>query len=293
MEINNVLICGLGALGLTYASKLKSLCNLKILANEERIKNYKKKIPTLNSEEIELDYITPSERCETDLIIIATKASGLCDAIKNIENFVTENTIIISLLNGISSEEEIAKVYGKEKVVHTFFIGGSAMREGNSVTKIGNSKIVIPNNCERLKTFFDKTKIDYEISENIIYSQWVKLGVNIILNQPSAIYRKLVGELRAEKEYLELAENLLNETIEVAKKFGIDTKNYKQDVYAGASLVAEDGKTSMLQDVLAKRKTEVEIFSGEIIKLGKIYGIKTPTNDFVYSKIKEIEESYL
>ena len=96
-----------------------------------------------------------------------------------------------------------------------------------------------------------------------------------------------------EKEYLELAENLLNETIEVAKKFGIDTKNYKQDVYAGASLVAEDGKTSMLQDVLAKRKTEVEIFSGEIIKLGKFYGIKTPTNDFVYSKIKEIEESYL
>ena len=49
----------------------------------------------------------------------------------------------------------------------------------------------------------------------------------------------------------------------------------------------------MLQDVLAKRKTEVEIFSGEIIKLGKIYGIKTPTIDFVYSKIKEIEESYL
>ena len=117
MEINNVLICGLGALGLTYASKLKSLCNLKILADERRIENYKKKMPTMNGENIELEYITPSQRCEIDLIIIATKASGLNDAIKYIKNFVSEKTIIISLLNGISSEDDIAKVYGQEKVV--------------------------------------------------------------------------------------------------------------------------------------------------------------------------------
>ena len=46
MEIKNVIICGLGALGLTYANKLKNICNLKILANKERIENYKKKIPS-------------------------------------------------------------------------------------------------------------------------------------------------------------------------------------------------------------------------------------------------------
>lgn len=293
MEINNVVICGLGALGLTYASKLKDLCNLKILADEKRIENYKKKIPTLNGEKIDLDYITPSQRYETDLIIIATKATGLDDAIKYIKNFVGKNTIIISLLNGISSEEKIANVYGKDKIIPSFFIGGSAMREENAVTKIGNSKIVIQNNCEVLEKFFEKMEIQYEVSENIIYSQWVKLGVNIILNQPSAIYGKLVGELKQVEDYPQLAERLLNEIIEIAQKVGINTINYKQDVYLGASLVAEDGKTSMYQDVLAKRKTEVEIFSGEIIKLGKLYGIKTPTNDYVYSKIKEIEESYL
>ena len=161
MEINNVVICGLGALGLTYASKLKDLCNLKILADEKRIENYKKKIPTLNGEKIDLDYITPSQRYETDLIIIATKATGLDDAIKYIKNFVGKNTIIISLLNGISSEEKIANVYGKDKVIPSFFIGGSAMREENAVTKIGNSKIVIPNNCEVLEKFFEKMNILY------------------------------------------------------------------------------------------------------------------------------------
>ena len=76
MKINNVIICGLGALGLTYANKLKNVCNLKILANPERIENYRKKIPSLNGENILLDYITPDERWKTDLIIITTKSSN-------------------------------------------------------------------------------------------------------------------------------------------------------------------------------------------------------------------------
>ena len=207
---------------------------------------------------------------------------------------MSANTVIISLLNGISSAEEIAKIYGEDKVIRSFFIGGSAMRENNSVTKIGKSKIVIPDESEKLEQFFKKNKVDYKISEDIIYSQWVKLGVNIILNQPSAIYGKLVGDLRKEKDYLTLAENLLNEVVEIARAKGIrNIENYRKDVYNSAILVAPDGKTSMFQDVLAKRKTEVEIFSGEIIRIGKIFGIKTPTNEYVYYKIKEIEESYL
>ncbi len=107
MEINKVIICGLGALGLTYANKLKNLCDLKILADHERVEKYKKKMPNLNGEDIELDYITPSQRYDADLIIISTKSLGLDSAIEYIKNFVTEKTIIISLINGISSEEKI------------------------------------------------------------------------------------------------------------------------------------------------------------------------------------------
>ena len=60
MEINNVVICGLGALGLTYAYKLKNNVNLKILADAERIKKYKTNIPNFNGNFIELEYITPN-----------------------------------------------------------------------------------------------------------------------------------------------------------------------------------------------------------------------------------------
>ncbi len=296
MKIKNVIICGLGALGLTYANKLKNICNLKILANPERIENYKKKIPSLNGENILLDYITPAERWETNLIIISTKSTGLDSALDYIKNFVSENTIIISLINGISSEAKISKTYPQAKVLRSYFIGHSAIGiNDNGNTKYyqdGIGKIVIEPN-DILETFFKNNNIDHEISNNIIYSQWLKLGVNIILNEPSAIYKCTVGDLRKRDDYIPLAKNLLKEVREVAQACEIiNNEDYEQQVFNSANLISDDGQTSMYQDIIAKRKTEIDIFSGEIIRLGKLFKIDTPVNQEIYNKIKEIEANY-
>ena len=95
MEIKRVIICGLGALGLTYASKLNNICELKILADRKRIKKYKTIKPIFNKIELSLDYISPEENWDPDLIIISTKSTGLNSALEYIKNFVKENTIII------------------------------------------------------------------------------------------------------------------------------------------------------------------------------------------------------
>lgn len=292
MEIKNVIICGLGALGLTYANKLKDVCNLKILADSNRIEKYKKNIPTLNGCNLELDYITPDEKWECDLIIIAVKSLGLDSAIEYIKNFVGKNTIIISLVNGISSEDKISTFYPKAKVLRSYFIGHSAMRQGQNVLQDGVGKIVLEKNFV-IETFFKKNNIDYENFEDILYSQWLKLGVNIVLNQLTAIYECTVGDLRKRKDYRNIAISLLTEVKEIAHACGINNlDNYELQVLDSAKLVADDGKTSMYQDMVAKRKTEVDIFSGEIIKLGKIYGILTPWNEKIYSLIKEKEFRY-
>lgn len=292
MGINNVIICGLGALGLTYANKLKNVCSLKILANPERIKRYQELGVFFNNEQMELEYLTPSDTFKADLIIISTKSTGLDSAIGYIKNFVSENTIIISLINGISSEEKILKAYPYAKVLRSYFIGHSAVRNSNKINQDGVGKIVFePNND--LEKFFKTNKIDYETTPDIFYSQWLKLGVNIILNEPSAVYQCSVGELRKKKEFLPLAQNLLNEVQQIALACGIkNLGNYTEEVIKSTDLIADNGKTSMYQDIIAKRKTEVEIFSGEIIKLGKTYGIKTPYNEYIYNKIKEIERDF-
>lgn len=110
-EIKNVIICGLGAIGTIYALKLKGCTNLKILADEKRIKRYKKNPIKFNGTECDFSFILPEEKnFNADLVIIAVKNSGLEAAADSIKNFVDENTIILSLLNGISSEEYLASI---------------------------------------------------------------------------------------------------------------------------------------------------------------------------------------
>ena len=166
------------------------------------------------------------------------------------------------------------------------------IRNDEKVTQDGIGKIVLEQNTT-LEMFFKNNNIDFEITKNIHYSMWIKLGVNIILNELSAIYKCSVGELRKNQAFLPTAKKLLKEIKDIANAYGIkDLDNYEQDVLHATSLIADSGKTSMYQDIIAKRKTEIDIFSGEIIRLGKIYKIKTPYNEEIYSKIKEIERDF-
>ena len=291
--MEKVIICGLGAVGLTYACKLKNFCELKILADETRIKRYQQNKPKLNGEEIDFAYVMPTESFTADLIIIATKDSGLDDAIEYIKNFVGENTIILSLLNGVSSEEKIAKVYGKEKILYSYFIGHSAVRVGSSVTQDGVGKIVFggdDKNTKRLENFFKKCNINYEIPEDIIYSLWLKFGLNIYLNQSSAIMGLTMGDMKRNPYFANFAKKLIAETKLIAQKSGVENlENFESDALNALNLMCDEGKTSMYQDILAKRKTEVDIFAGEILRSGKEYGVSTPYNEFVYDMIKILE----
>ena len=120
---------------------------------------------------------------------------------------------------------------------------------------------------------------------------WLKFALNIFSNQTSAILNMNFGEMRENKNFKIYAEKIIKEVCQIAKKHGINnTENLEKDVIASLSLMSGDGKTSMLQDMLAKRKTEVDIFAGEIIRLGKKYGVQTPYNQVLYDLIKIAEE---
>ncbi len=299
--INNVLICGTGAVGSIFADKIqKSGATLKVLVDDARLEKYKKTPPVLNGKALDLDYILPGGSFDADLIIIATKFTGLAEAVDNIANFVRgehnsagENTIIISLLNGITSEEIIAERYGAEHVEKVYFIGHSAMRVGVDVTSGENNTIVFGGNS-RLKEFFDRAGIDYQVHEDIERSMWRKLILNIAVNQLSAIFKMTFGQIVRNRKFLELSKLLMDETALVAQAAGIaDAKTLADEAFVQLSTVASpEGKTSMLQDVEAKRKTEVEIFSGTIVDLGKKYNIPTPYNKIVKEMVEVMEAEY-
>lgn len=297
-RIKNVLICGLGAIGSIYAKKIQKFSpkNLKILVNKERYERYKKQPLVFNDSELSFEYILPDDNnFKADLIIIATKNDGLNDVISNIANFVSENTIILSLLNGVTSENIIAERYGAKKLVYSYFIGHSAVRVNRTITHDGVNKIVFGNyknqeNVDAVKEYFDKACINYEIPEDIIHSMWLKFMLNVSTNQPSAIWKYTFGDMFNNINCINLIINIMKEVQSIAKAEGVkNTDRMIDEALATFKKMTPEGKTSMLQDILAGRKTEVDIFAGEIIKLGKKNNIETPYNNVLYDLIKAME----
>ena len=300
-EIKNILVCGLGAVGSIYADKIQKFCpdNLKILVDEARLKRYEQTPIIFNGRELKFNYILPAEKnFKADLILIATKFDGLSEVINNIKNFVGENTIIMSLLNGVTSEEVIAKTYGKEKVLYSYFIGHSAVRTGRSVVHDDYNILVFGSDNgldERViavKNFLDKANIKYEIPSDIKYSLWRKFVLNVSTNQPSAILKMTFGEMQSNKVFVRFATNIMQEVANIAKAEGINNAdNLVKDGLDALAMMCPEGKTSMLQDIEAGRPTEVDMFAGTLIRLGKKHNIPTPYNHVLYEMIQVIQEN--
>lgn len=290
-EIKNILICGIGAVGSIYADKIQSYSpdNLRILVDKSRLERYQKSPIVFNGKELNFSYVLPENRdFKADLIIIATKFDGLPEAVKNIKNFVDNDTVILSLLNGVTSEQIIAKEYGWDKLLLSYFIGHSAMRDGRFITQDGVGEIVFGSKNDnkinelRVKEFFDRVGIDYNIPEDMERALWLKYMMNVSTNQPSAILRMTFGEMQSSEKFMELAIKLMKEVQSVAKAEGVkNTGNMIDEALESFSKMIPDGKTSMFQDVLAKRKTEVDMFAGTMIEFGKKHNIPTPYNQIM------------
>lgn len=296
-EIKNVLVCGIGAVGSIYADKIEKFTpqNLRVLVDEARLERYKKNPTVFNGRVLDFNYILPNDTSfKADLIIIATKFDGLNDVIKNIKNFVYDDTVILSLLNGVTSEKIIAKTYGREKLLYSYFIGHSAIRDGRNITHDDVNTIVYGSensndfeNVERIQDFFEQAGINYLIPDDIIHSLWLKYMLNVSANQTTAILRMNFGEMLENDKCMDFAINVMKEVQAIAKAEGVrNTESMIDETIEHLHTMIPEGKTSMLQDVEAGRKTEVEMFAGTVIKLGKEFGIPTPYNKI----IKEIIE---
>ena len=274
--IKNVVIVGLGGVGAVYASKLPMT---KILVTKERFERYKSSPTVINGVIHEFNYVTECPK-NPDLIIITTKFYNLNEVLEQIKP--TENTIILSLINGVSAVEIISKKFPESIVVPAYLICDSIIRQGRRIIHNDVNKIVMGQNVE-LEKFFKQNNINYEVAEDIKSALWQKLMLNIIANQLSAVTRNTFGEMNSLPYIDKLLKNILQEVIETAEKEGVNNpKGLAQKAVDTFHNMAPYGKTSMLQDVENGNKTEIDAFAGYIKMLGKKYGIKTPYSDLFY-----------
>ena len=298
--MKHIAILGCGAVGALYGLRLHNLLGKEhvcFLVDEERKKRYTQEGIYLNDQIAPFQYCTSKEAPVADLIILATKNHHLTDAISMLQPVVGPETAILSLLNGIESERELSKAFGKEKVLYSFAVGLNSTHIGNRITYTKEGRIVFgeKNNekTERIKeisALFDSAGVSYVVPENIERELWNKFMLNTAYNTISGLLSATYGDLDQEPVW-NLAQQVCKEVQNVAKAEG---------VFLPDSLIEENhrivtslgfaGKTSMCQDMEAGRKTENKWFSGTVIKLGKIHGIPTPTCE-VLSALVEAREN--
>ncbi len=305
MEINKVSIIGLGALGTLFGNQLSKNMpeeDLRIIADEDRIQRYEKDKIYCNNEICQFNYVAPEEPCEpADLLIFAVKYNDLKDAIKSVKNHVGENTIIMSVLNGITSETIIAETYGMDKVLYCVAQGMDAVKVGNRLAYHNMGMLCFGENepdiiSDRIKTvsrFFDKTGVPYEAVTDMQKRLWGKFMLNVGINQTVAVYSTNYGGVQKEGEARDTMIAAMREVIAISKKEGINLTdedlNYWLEI---VSTLNGEGKPSMAQDVEAGRFSEVELFSGAVLQFGKKHDIDTPVNQSLYDKITSIESEY-
>ena len=302
--IQTTAIIGMGALGLMYAdtiAKARGRESVSFVMNKERLQKYKDVVFTCNGEEKTFQMRDCEEMEPVDLLIVAVKYNGLPDAMKDMRKCVGENTIIMSVMNGITSEKMIAEEFGMEKLIDTVAQGMDAMKFGSKLrfTQMGELHIGVEagqkqENVDAVAEFFDDIHMPYVVEEDILFRMWAKFMLNVGINQTCMAYETTYsGALTEGTEANHTLIAAMREVITLsnAENIGLSEKDLWLYIDILKTLDPE-GVPSMRQDGIARRYSEVEMFAGTVIKMAEKHGIDTPANRLLYQKVKAIEATY-
>ncbi len=307
MEFKSVALLGAGAIGayLVWGLSEKAAAggiDFCVVAEGERKARIEKDGFLINEKLYHPAVRTPDEAHGADLLIVALKYNSLRPALDSISRVVDPHTVVVSLMNGIDSEEIIGEVIGGTSQIVYALIKIASERRGNEIrfapeTSIGMVYGEIkenggPERTERtdaLNALFEGTGLHYRVTENILSEMWVKFRLNVMNNQPQAIVNCGVGGYRDSEHVRFLRDKLRDEVTEIGEKKGIQFELAAASSSKG-SPVKDRARYSTLQDLDAKRHTEVEMFSGAVVRMGRELGIPTPYNECTYHLIKALEE---
>ncbi|WP_047982391.1 ketopantoate reductase family protein [Ornithinibacillus contaminans] len=307
-----LLILGAGAMGSLFAGKLKQ--NGVDVTIYNRSNNHVEKIQSdglkiIDKEgvgsTVQLPVLTdPVQVVDTyDLILVFVKTFATENVLDKVLPYITKETPILTLQNGIGNMEKISKLAPEHEVlVGGTWAGASVAEPGTILHRAwGSTFIGAPLANERkndllmkIASTFTKSGLETEVAANVQSIIWSKLLVNIAFNGLTAITRLKNGDAIRTQEGKMIVEKLVDETVEIAAKKAIPLlfeNPYAECIRLGETDIAMN-TSSMLADILHKRKTEIEAINGAIVEEGRKYGINTPYNEMIVNVIKVIEESY-
>ncbi|GEK33883.1 ketopantoate reductase family protein [Kurthia sibirica] len=305
MTIKTVSLIGLGALGVLYAQHLQERLptgKFHVVADTQRIKRYEKEGIFCNGERCNFTYVDSADKSiQADLIIIATKFDGLQGAIEAITSQVHDQTTIISLINGIISEDMIEKALPQAHVLNCVAQGMDAGKIGNKMNYVNKGILVIGDRqahqispqTTQLAEFFHSIDLPYEIEHNMPHKLWGKFMLNVGVNQTVTVIEGHFADVQKAGAPRNMMIAAMQEVISIAYAEGIELSD--TDLVFWLDVLAQlnpQGKPSMAQDATARRISELPLFAETVISFGKKHTIATPVNQHFFDVISEREKHY-
>ncbi|MDP2939023.1 MAG: 2-dehydropantoate 2-reductase [Candidatus Omnitrophota bacterium] len=301
-----ILIIGPGALGCLFAGFLSKTQEVIILDKNP------KRAQFISEQGIRLEGISgnwqakvsvtanPGTIKEIDLVLICVKSYDTKQALNQVKSLVGENTLVLTLQNGLGNIEVIGEVVGQDKVIGavtnqgaTLLSDGYIRHAGKGETVIGRIDGKIPVQLKEIREIFNKSGLETRISRDIKGLIWSKLIINVGINALTAITRLNNGKLVEFEGTARILRDAVTEAVKIAKKKRI--KLIYDDPLAKVEAVCEAtaiNVSSMLQDILKKKKTEIDFINGVVVRQGQSLGIATPVNSVLVNLVKTIEVSY-
>lgn len=301
-----ICILGSGALGSTIGGQLAEAGSQVTLVRRslEHVQVMNTKGLTLREHgrerTVKVHAATSCEGMEpVDLMIVLVKSYHTREAIENAHSIVGEDTMVMSLQNGLGNEEIIAEVVGKERVlVGRTYVGGVMLNPGHvnagtvgKETYIGEMDGRISERVNRVAEVFNHAGLATVVSSNIMGIIWDKLLINIATGALCTITRLPYGGLYKMPQLMETALEAVAEGMAVAKAMGVQLsiREPKEAWFKASEGLPDDFKPSMLQSIEQRMPTEIDFINGSVVRLGEKWGVPTPVNKTLVASVKGIE----
>jgi len=241
----------------------------------------------------------PKDLPRCDYGIVATKAIHTKTAIAQVAHIFDENGAVCSVQNGVGNEEIIAE-HVKFVIRGTTFPAGHPIAPGHIGFDIKGDTWIGPfeptrapmQKVEELAGLLTRAGMKTIALRDARGAQWSKLIFNAATNPVGALTLLHHGAATRFGPTGQLFNDLIAEGEAVAKKIGIELHGDPRNLVQKGANAPGKHRASMLQDVMAKRQTEVDFMNGAIVEWGQKVGVPTPLNQALWALIKGLEHSW-
>jgi 2-dehydropantoate 2-reductase len=290
----NIVVLGAGAIGSVYGAKLSTAHEVILVArpaHADEINTHGLRITGAEDRTYRVRAVSAVDVLAPDaLILVTTKVTDTRTAIAPIAPLVTPQTTIVCVQNGLYSEEEVKAIVGDRCLVLRAITHFGAIFQTPGVVELKVSASTRIEQSPRSAAIADaltRCGLDGQVTTHIKDEMWQKLVVNCVINPINAITRTEVGAI-ADERLRPLKRLIVEECRSVAERDGVELAPDFVD-RIDRQYAASRNLSSMQQDLLKGRPTEIDFLNGGVVALGARYGIECPVNQGLTMIIKAME----